>query len=158
MPTPSFIQNLRKHIGSELLWLSGAVVVVLRDDREVLLAKRADNGLWSAIAGIVEPGENPAETVRREALEEAGVNIEVERMVWLVAEEPMRYPNGDQCQFLDHGFRGHVISGEPHVADEESTDVAWWPVDALPSPQDPRLEPMVRAALDNRRDVMLSFD
>lgn len=157
MPTPDFIRDLRARVGTDLLWLMGANAVVLREDREVLLVKRADTGEWTAIAGIVDPGENPAETARREALEEAGVEIEIERMLWLVVGEPMQYQNGDRCQFLDHGFRACWISGEPYVADEESTDVAWWPVDALPSPRSPRLEAMVRIALENPRDVRLSF-
>lgn len=147
MATPEFITRLRERVGTELLWLSGANIVLVRDEREVLLVKRADNGEWGNIAGIVDPGENPVVTVRREALEEAGVQIEVERMVWLVAMDPMSYPNGDRCQFLDHGFRGRVVAGEPHVADEESTDVAWWPVNALPSPRHYLLEAMVAAAL-----------
>lgn len=158
MATPEFITHLRERVGTELLWLSGANVVVLREGPEVLLVKRADNGEWSNIAGIVDPGENPAETVRREAWEEAGVRIEVERMIWLVALDPMSYPNGDRCQFLDHGFRAHVTSGEPHIADEESTAVGWWPVDQLPSPRHELLDAMIHAALENERDVVLNFD
>ena len=30
MPTPDFILELRRHIGNETLWLSGANLVVLR--------------------------------------------------------------------------------------------------------------------------------
>ncbi|WP_414897532.1 NUDIX domain-containing protein [Rhodovulum sp. YEN HP10] len=38
---------------------------------------RGDSQLWSveAIAGLIDPGESPEETVRREALEEAGIAL-----------------------------------------------------------------------------------
>ena len=70
MPTPEFILELRRHIGNETLWLSGANLVVLREGEagtEVLLGRRADDGNWAAISGIVEPAEAPADTVVREA-------------------------------------------------------------------------------------------
>lgn len=156
MPVPPFIAHLRRHIGTAQLWLMGANVAVLRDG-EVLLVRRADTGEWALISGIVDPGENPAETAAREALEEAGVRIEVERMLWLVVNEPLTYSNGDRCQYLDHGFRARWIGGEARVADDESTEVAWFPVGALPEPRQPRLESMVRLALEDPRDVALTL-
>lgn len=68
MPTPEFITRLRKHIGTELLWLSGATAVIQREeDGKILLVRRSDNGSWTPVTGIVDPGENPALTVVREA-------------------------------------------------------------------------------------------
>lgn len=133
MGTPDFIVALRERIGHELLWLPGCSTVVLDDDR-VLLVRRADDGHWTTIDGIVEPGEHPADTAVREAREEAGVDIEILRQGWLVAQEPVTYPNGDRCQFLDHGFVARVVAGEPRPVDGETTDARWWPVDALPQP------------------------
>ncbi len=156
MPIPPFIRDLRQYIGHAPLWLMGANALVLRDG-EVLLARRADTGEWSAISGIVDPGENPAETARREALEEAGVTIEVERMLWLVVTDTVVYPNGDVCQYVDHGFRARWISGDARVADDESTEVGWFPVDALPEPRQDRLDAMVRIALEDPRDVTLEL-
>lgn len=144
-----------------MLWLSGANALVLRPDGEglqTLLVKRSDTGEWTPISGIVDPGENPATTCVREALEEAGVVIEVVRMLWMVVQPPKTYPNGDQCQFLDHGFLCRWVSGEPHVADDESSDVGWWPVEALPEPRSAGLEQMVRIARANPADVQLRLD
>ena len=68
MPTPEFITSLRAKIGHEMLWLSGATAVIQREsDGKILLVKRSDNGRWTPITGIVDPGENPALTVVREA-------------------------------------------------------------------------------------------
>lgn len=157
MPTPPFIQDLRRHIGHAPLWLMGANALILRDG-EVLLVRRSDTGVWAPVSGIVDPGEHPAETAVREALEEAGVTIEIDRLMWLVVTEPVTYPNGDRCQFVDHGFRARWVAGEAVVGDDESTDAAWFPVDRLPEPRHPRLEAMVRLALSDSRDVALTLD
>lgn len=152
MPTPPFITELRRHIGHAPLWLMGANALVLRGD-EVLLVRRSDTGEWSPISGIVDPGEHPSVAAVREAAEEAGVEIEVERLLWTVVTDPVTYPNGDQCQYVDHGFRARWISGEARVGDEESTAVAWFPIDSLPTPRQCRLDAMVRLAVEDPRDV-----
>jgi hypothetical protein len=42
------------------------------------------------------------------------------------------HTNGDQVYYLDHTFRCRYVSGTAHVADEESVEVAWFPVSDLP--------------------------
>lgn len=157
MPTPDFILDLRARIGHTPLWLMGANAIVLRDDDAVLLVRRADTGEWAPISGIVDPGEHPAETVVREALEEAGVVIEVERLLWTAVTDEVTYANGDRCRYLDHGFRARWISGEAVVGDEESTEVGWFPVDALPTPRQSRLEAMLRIVRQDPRDVVFGL-
>lgn len=161
MPTPEFILELRRHIGNETLWLSGANLVVLREGEagpEVLLGRRADDGNWAAISGIVEPGENPADTVVREAREEACVEVEVERMLWLDVMDEVTFPNGDRCRFLDHGFRGRLVGGRPGIGDGEISDFGWFPADRLPSPRQERLAEQVRICLEDPRDVVLGLE
>ena len=160
MPTPDFILELRRHIGNETLWLSGANLVVLREGEagpEVLLGRRADDGNWAAISGIVEPGENPADTVVREAREEACIEVEVERMLWLDVMDEVTFPHGDRCRFLDHGFRGRLVDGSPGIGDGEISDFAWFPADRLPSPRQARLAEQVRVCLEDPRDVVLGL-
>lgn len=156
MPTPDFITELRRHIGHAPLWLMGANALIVRGG-QVLLVRRSDTGEWAPVSGIVDPGEHPATTARREAMEEAGVTIEIERLVWLVVTDPVTYPNGDHCQYVDHGFRARWVAGEPRVGDEESTDVAWFPADRLPEPRHRHLDAMVRLALSEPGDVALTF-
>jgi len=42
----SYLWRLRQAVGSDLVLMPGAMVALQRDDRRVLLTKRADDGTW----------------------------------------------------------------------------------------------------------------
>lgn len=151
MATPDFVLDLRAKIGHDLLWLSGVTAVVIRETassgREVLLVKRADNGAWTPVTGIIDPGEQPAIAGAREVLEEAGIVAEPEALASVRSLPPMTYSNGDQSQYLDLTFRFRYVSGEPHPADGENTDAAWFNVDAMP-PMSADMSARVASALE----------
>lgn len=129
MPTPDFVLELRRHVGTMPLALSGVTAVIVRDDR-VLLGRRSDTGALTPITGIIDPGEEPADAAVREAEEEAAVVIRVDSLVWVHQIPRVTYANGDQSDYLDLVFRCSWISGEPYPADGEMTDVGWYPLDA----------------------------
>lgn len=131
MPIPDFVRELRRHIGTAPLWLPGVTAVVRRGE-EVLLVRRSDTGAWSPVTGIVDPGEQPGVTARREVLEETGVAVSVDRLACVQALEPMTHVNGDQATYLDLTFACTYLSGDAYVADDESTDVRWFPLSQLP--------------------------
>ncbi len=131
MAVPPFIVDLRAHIGHAPLWLIGTTAVVVRDDH-VLLVQRADNGWWTPVTGIVDPGEEPADAACREVAEEAGVTAEPVRLAWVHTTPLITHVNGDRARYLDHTFLMRWVAGEPHPADDESTAARWWALDALP--------------------------
>lgn len=158
MPTPDFILELRKKIGNDPLWLSGVCAVVLRpldEPREVLLVKRADNGHWTPIKGIMDPGETVPETVLREAFEETGVRIRVDRLVAVGVLGPVSYANGDVTTYLDHTVRAEWVSGAPLVGDDESSAVGWFRLDALPEPMAAGDLARIEVAVANPADPVL---
>lgn len=132
MPVPPFITALRARIGHDLLWLPGVTGVVLDDTDRLLMGRRADNGLWALISGILEPGEEPAQGLVREIAEETGVRAEVVALTSVSSGDRVTYPNGDVSQYLDLTFLCRHVDGEPFVADDESTAVDWFTLDALP--------------------------
>ena len=131
MAIPDFVLELRKAIGNAPLWLSGTTAVIFRGD-EILLIRRAEDGEWSPVTGVIDPGEEPADTAIREAMEEAGVVIEVQRLCSISATPTITYSNGDRARYIDHTFRCRYVSGEPRPDDEETTDVRWFRIGEMP--------------------------
>ncbi|MEU1282319.1 NUDIX domain-containing protein [Streptomyces sp. NPDC005805] len=133
MGTPEFIRQIRATAGHQLLYLPGVSAVVFDGEGRVLLGRRADTGLWSVVGGICEPGEEPALTAEREVYEETAVRCVADRVVLVQAlPHPVTYPNGDRCQYMDITFRCRAVGGEARVNDDESLEVGWFAVDALP--------------------------
>ena len=135
MPIPDFVLALRSRVGNELLWMPGVSAVVIHEDGRLLLGRRADNGLWAVVSGILEPGEQPALAAVREVLEETGIHAVVEGLAAVSSSpETVQYENGDRAQYLDLTFLCRAVGGQAHVGDDESTDVGWFHADALPEP------------------------
>lgn len=132
---PGYVAELRAALGPDrLLWLSGVNAVVRDAEGRVLLHRRSDTGEWSLLSGILEPGEAPAAGVVREVLEEAGLQVVVERLAAVTVSPELRHPNGDLVQYLELVFA--CRPAEPvqtaWAADEETLEVGWFHPDALP--------------------------
>jgi ADP-ribose pyrophosphatase YjhB (NUDIX family) len=82
----------------------------------MLAIKRADNGEWVLPGGIVELDEDPRDTVRREVLEETGVNVEPGQLTGV-------YKNM-RLGVVSLVFRCRPLSGAGQPT-EEATEVAW---------------------------------
>ena len=144
MPTPEFILTLREKIGHDPLWLPGVKAVVLRaEDSEVLLVRRADNGRWTVPAGILEPGEEPADTAVREVQEETAVDAVPRRLAGVGTTAEAVYPNGDRAQYLDVVMVLDAVGGDARVNDDENLEVGWFAVDSMPE-----LPPLHRRAVE----------
>lgn len=160
MPTPEFIVTLREKIGHDPLFLPGVTAIVLKPVPEgapvwevpkVLLVKRADNGNWTPVPGIAEPGENPHVTASREVKEEAGVDAEAVAIIGTGTSGPTTYPNGDVTSYIDICYRMEITGNDkPYVGDEESTDVRWFSVAQLPEMQQ-RFRLLIADAVVNLR-------
>ena len=133
MPTPQFILDMRAQVGHEPLWLPGVTAVVLDDDGQVLLVRRADNGLWTLVTGCLEPGEQPAAGALREVAEETAVTAVAERIVSVAALPLTVYGNGDQVHWLDVTLLCRATSGDAQVNDDESVEVGWFRLNELPA-------------------------
>ncbi|MCA4133558.1 NUDIX domain-containing protein [Arthrobacter sp. M4] len=157
MAAPDFVLKLREKIGNDPLWLPGVRGVVLDQDNRVLLCKRSDNGHWTPITGMLEPGEHPAPGLIREIYEETAVVAETERILAVGVIGPVTYPNGDVCDFLDIAFKCRYVSGEARVNDDESSAVEWFPADELPEMSPGHLA-VIRLALDPDQPTVFQME
>lgn len=160
MAIPQFILDIREKIGHDPLWLPGVTLIVLRDGEhgvEVLLVRRSDNGQWTPVTGIVDPGEQPDVAARREALEETCIEVAIESLLGVQAVGPVSYPNGDVTSYMDTAFRARPVStSQPRVGDDESVDVRWVPVDNLP-PMKSRFTHLIQRAVEDRVHPLAAF-
>lgn len=106
--------------------ISPAVLAVVRRDDEILLARNAMNktGMWSILAGFVEPGETLEACVRREVLEEVSVEVEVRGYL---GSQPWPFP--DQLMV---GMLATWLSGELEPDGVEIAEAGWFGHDDHP--------------------------
>lgn len=113
MPASEYIQNLRAKVGSSLLMMQSAVVLLFDEHRRLLLAENAENGQWMTIGGAIDPHETPANAAVRECWEETGLLIEPVRVMGVFGgpEFCIEYSNGDLTSYIAVVFEARPIGG-----------------------------------------------
>ncbi|MFM2118933.1 MAG: diphosphatase [Pseudomonadota bacterium] len=107
--------------------LSPAMMALVWRPGELLLARSPHYtpGMYSALAGFVEPGESIEDCLHREVAEEVAVRVEA----------PVYY--GSQSWPFPHSLMVAYIArwagGEIVPQDNEIEDARWFPIDALPA-------------------------
>jgi 8-oxo-dGTP pyrophosphatase MutT (NUDIX family) len=129
--------------------LTASTVVLSADRTQVLLTLHAKARRWFQLGGHCEPGDATlAGAALREATEEsglAGLRL-APRPVHLDEHEvPFCGPAAD-VHHLDVRFVALAPADAVPAVSDESLDVRWWPVDALP---DPDLVEVVEHALQS---------
>ena len=106
------------------------IMLIAHDDPEgrgpaCLLGRQTKwvNGMYSTLAGFVEPGETLEEAVAREVFEESAIRI---TDVLYQASQPWPFPSS-----LMLGFRGQAITTDIKVDDRELEDARWFTPDDL---------------------------
>jgi 8-oxo-dGTP pyrophosphatase MutT (NUDIX family) len=114
----SYLGKLRAEVGSRLLLVPGASVLIARDDGHVLLGRRTDMGLWAVPGGSAEPGGSFARTAVRELREETGVSTREDDLIPFATFSEseihtVTYPNGDLVHGFTMCFTATTWTGEP---------------------------------------------
>jgi NAD+ diphosphatase len=106
--------------------VSPAMMALVTRGREILLARshRFVNGVYSALAGFVEPGETIEDCVRREVREEVGVEIDG---ITYFASQSWAFPHS-----LMIAYTAEYAGGDIRLEDAEIADARWFALDALP--------------------------
>jgi 8-oxo-dGTP pyrophosphatase MutT (NUDIX family) len=118
----------------------GTCAAVFNERGEILLQQRSDNGFWSMPGGAIDPGESVEQGVLREVWEETGLHVRVVRLVGVYSDPRnymiTHYPGGDIVHNVSLCFVCERVAGTLQLSDE-STDIGYFPVEALPAPMMP---------------------
>lgn len=130
----NYIAEMRKDIGHAPLMVIGCGVIIENEKGEILLQKRRDNGCWALLGGSMEIGEKFIETVKREAFEEAGIEIKELKLFGIYSGEGgiIIYPNGDICCGAGVIFKTNIYSGEIQNNTEEALEHKFFDKTNLP--------------------------
>lgn len=111
--------------------ISPAVIVLVRKGDQVLLARspRFPPGMFSLVAGFVEPAENLEHAVGREVLEETGIRV---RNIRYSGSEPWPFPDS-----LMIGFVAEYAGGELEIDHHEIESAFWFDREHLPRIPEP---------------------
>ncbi len=106
--------------------LAPAIIVLVERGNELLLARSRHfmPGMYSVLAGFVEPGESLEEAVVREVREEVGIEI---KDIKYFGSQPWPFPHS-----LMIGFTASYAGGEISLDDDEIENAGWFAVDNLP--------------------------
>jgi NAD+ diphosphatase len=106
--------------------LAPAIIVLVERGRKLLLARSRHflPGMYSVLAGFVEPGESLEEAVVREVKEEVGIDV---KDIKYFGSQPWPFPHS-----LMIGFTAAYAGGEITLDDSEIEDAGWFTADHMP--------------------------
>jgi len=106
--------------------ISPAVIVLIRKGNKILLAKSPNfpQGMYSLIAGFIEPGETAEAAVAREIEEEVGIEV---KNITYFGTQAWPFPNS-----LMIGFTAEYNSGDILPDGLEIEDAKWFSAEELP--------------------------
>ncbi|WP_308816912.1 NUDIX hydrolase [Pseudonocardia alni] len=104
-------------------------------------------GRWIQLGGHCEPGDDSLRAAAlREATEESGIDgLEIDEHPLHVDVHPVTCSLGVPTRHLDVRYLVRAPAGATPRISDESLDLRWWPVDALPADDD-TVATMVAAA------------
>jgi len=101
------------------------VIMVARHEGKLLLGRQASwpPGMYSALAGFMEPGETIENAARREVFEESGIQV---GQISYVASQPWPFPAN-----LMIGLIGEALTEEIVIDRKELEDARWFPAEEI---------------------------
>ena len=157
MPMSDHVRALRAKIGTDLVEVPTASVVVQDDAARVLLVRHVEGNLWTTPGGMIEPLETPANAAVRETWEETGLHVELTRIVGVFGGPLFRatYANGDRIAFVSTVFSARPLRGTLAPDGQETLEARWFAHGELAAlKMNPHVRPVLDVALAaGRRDA-----
>lgn len=106
-----------------------AIIAIVRGDKMLLgRSARFNPGMYSTLAGFVEPGETAEDAARREVFEESGIRV---GDVQYVLSQPWPFPAN-----LMLGMIGEALSENITIDPDELEDARWFSLDEIRAMRD----------------------
>lgn len=123
-----YMRELRARVGSARLLVPSVAGIVRAPGDRVLLVQQRDDEVWSTPGGAIDLDETPADAVAREVWEETGLFVRPQRLFAVYGGPAfvVRYPNGDETQYVSAMFECVVESGELRADGDEVQAVQFW--------------------------------
>lgn len=114
--------------------LTGSTLLLDHDATHVLLTLHPRVGRWIQLGGHCEPSDTTIQAAAmREAREESGIEaLAMDPVPLALHTHPITCSLGVPTRHLDVRFLALAPEGSAAVRSDESEDLRWWPVDALP--------------------------
>ncbi|MDR1815628.1 MAG: NUDIX hydrolase [Clostridiales Family XIII bacterium] len=97
------------------MWQGGVRVVLPDESGKILLVRQKhDTGeIWMLPGGAIDEGETSQDAAIREVMEETGIIIHIERLLWHVEEA-----SAERGQRFVNFFLGRAIGGKPELGED----------------------------------------
>ena len=125
-----YIHDLRRLTGPRKLILNATDALIVREGK-ILFQRRADNGKWGLIGGLLELNETYEEAAIREIREETGLEVKLESFLGIFHNHDMVWPNRDRAHVISACYTASIVRGEPRI-DEESFELRFFGKDEIP--------------------------
>lgn len=127
-----YVKYIRNLVGHNKIIMNAGAVIIYNDQSEILLQLRGDDHFWGLPGGIMEMDETPKETAIREAFEETGYHIELEKFLGDYHFKEKTWPTGDKAHIVCFIYTAKIIGGEQKIDGLETLDLKWFSKDNLP--------------------------
>nr|WP_156662614.1 NUDIX hydrolase [Mycobacterium sp. 1274761.0] len=132
--------------------VTASALVLDATGTQALLTLHPRIGRWLQLGGHCEQGDaDIVAAALREATEESGIaGLTIDRDLAALHVHPVTCSLGVPTRHLDLQFIVHAPADAEIVCSEESLDLRWWPLDALPHDTDYGLAQLAAAAQRSR--------
>lgn len=135
----SYVGQLRKKIGNDLLIVPTVCAVIPNAQGEILFIRRSDDGSWGMPAGSIEINDSISDCLIREVREETGLEVLEAQPMAIYSEPRFAFTTfyGGKHQMFSVVFLVTKWAGQLITQTDETVDARFFSLTGLPTIPDP---------------------